>query len=103
MKFVERSYFFFGGSGFFVTKECVAGLSEFEVLHGEYPHVDGVGGVQAMYMNGSGLSGSVNAIDGLVFDGLVPPRVKDDGVVGANDIDADATGVNLHEDDFVLW
>lgn len=102
MQFVKRSYFVLGRSGFFVSEESGIGLSEFEVLHSEYPHINGVSGIQAVNMNGSGLSGSVNAIDGLVFDGLVPPRVEHDGVVGAYDIDADTTGVNLHEDDFVM-
>src|SRR5688572_12312475 len=45
------------------------------------------------------MADAVGAVDGLVFDGGVPPGVEEDDIAGGGEIEADAAGAQGNEED----
>ena len=50
-------------------------------------------------MTCAGLADAVGAVDGLVFDGGIPPRIEEDDVAGGGEIQAEAAGLQRDEED----
>src|SRR5215210_874443 len=60
---------------------------------------DGVAGDEAVGEDGAGLADAVGAVDGLGFDGGVPPRVEEVDVVGGGEVEAEAAGFQADEEE----
>jgi hypothetical protein len=66
----------------------------------EFPDffLDGAWGDEAVGVDGAGLADAMGAVDGLGFDGGVPPGVVEDDVAGGGEIEAGAGGAEAEEE-----
>jgi hypothetical protein len=60
---------------------------------------DGAGRDEAVSVDGAGLADAVGAVDGLRFDGGVPPGIVKNDVAGGGEIEAGAGGAEAEEED----
>ena len=61
--------------------------------------LDGAFGDQAVGEDVAGLADAVGAVDGLGFDGGVPPGVEQEDVVGAGEVEAEAAGLEADQEE----
>ena len=61
--------------------------------------LDGSGGDQTVGDHGAGLANAMGAVDGLRFDGRVPPGVIEDDIAGRGQVEARAGGAQAQEED----
>ena len=63
--------------------------------------LDGAFGDEAVGEDVADLADAVGAVDGLGFDGGVPPGVEEEDVVGAGEVEAEAAGFEGDEEESV--
>ena len=61
--------------------------------------LDGIAGDEAVGEDVADLADAVGAVDGLGFDGGVPPGVEEEDVVGAGEVEAQAAGFERDEEE----
>src|SRR6266487_2676634 len=66
----------------------------------QFPNLflDGAGGDEAVGVDRAGLADAMGAVDGLRFDGGVPPRIVEDDVAGGGEVEAGAGGAQAEEE-----
>jgi len=60
--------------------------------------LDGAGGDEAVGVDGAGLADAMSAVNGLRFDGRIPPRIVEDDVAGRGEVEAGAGGAEAEEE-----
>lgn len=78
----------------------VCGESLFVVLKSDDPVFNGVRGEDVMNMDVFGLSDAMGTVNSLSVNGMVPPRVNEDDVIGGSDVESDSATLNVDEKDF---
>ena len=84
------------GEGFFLDDGV--GEGGFVALEGEDFLLHGVGGDEPVGDDGLGLADAMRAVDGLSFDGRIPPRIAEDNVAGGGEVEAGAGGFEREEE-----
>jgi hypothetical protein len=98
----EEEFEVFGlelGDEAFVFADDGGGEVAFGLLEEENFFLDGVAGDEAVGEDGFGLTDAVGTVDGLGFDGGVPPWVEEEDVVGGGEVEADAAGFEGDEEE----
>src|SRR5690606_4699672 len=63
------------------------------------PLLDRSAGQESRHGDWAGAADAVGAVDGLVFDGRVPPAIEQEDIVGKLQVESDAPRAIAHQDD----
>ena len=64
--------------------------------------LDGAAGDETIDIDRFGLTHAMRAVDSLVFDARIPPRIEDDDVVGRGQVESGAAGFETDKEDFFV-